>query len=85
MFHHLFAVEPDVEVATDAVDVRFRFPIGAGVFGVGMAESDMDAGDFFVLKNIADDAIAGGVGADGEFADAIAIFVGAGVGAEVFE
>src|SRR6266853_3205731 len=54
--HHLLAIEPDIEIAADAVDMRFRFPIRAGVFGIGMAKSDVDAGDFFVLQNVADDA-----------------------------
>src|SRR5260370_32297070 len=44
--HHLLAIEPDVEIAADAVDMRFRFPICAGMFGIGMAKSDVDAGDF---------------------------------------
>jgi hypothetical protein len=45
----LFAVEPDVEVASDAIDVRFGNPIRAGVFGVGMTKRDVNARDFFVL------------------------------------
>ena len=54
--HHLLAVEPDVEIAADAVNMRFGNPVRAGVLGVGMAEGDVDAGNFFVLQNVADNA-----------------------------
>ena len=47
--HYLFAVEPDVEIAADAVDVRFGSPVCAGVLGVGMTERDVDPGNLFVL------------------------------------
>ena len=47
--HHLLAVEPDIEVASDAVDVRFGNPIRAGVFGVGMTKRDVYPRNFFVL------------------------------------
>ena len=47
--HYLLAVEPDVEIAADAVDVRFGSPICAGMFGVGMTKRDVDSGNFFVL------------------------------------
>src|SRR5205814_5929188 len=67
------------------VDVRFGFPICTGVLGVGMAESNVDAGNFFVLQNVADYARQGGVRADGKFADTIAVFVGAGVSAKIVE
>src|SRR6266699_1220540 len=81
-FHHLFAVEPDVEVAANAIDVRFGNPVRSSVFGVRMAEGDVDTWNFFVLQNVPDDMLASRVGADRKFADAIAVFVGAGVGAE---
>src|SRR6266567_1753420 len=80
--HHLFAVEPDVEIAADAIDVRFRNPIGAGVFGVRMTEGDMHAGNFFVLQNMADNTRAGCVCADGKLAYAIAVFIRARVSAK---
>ena len=47
--HYLFAIEPDVEITADAVDVRLGNPVCAGVLGVGMAKSDVDTRDFFVL------------------------------------
>ena len=80
--HHLFAVEPDVEIAADAVDMRLRNPVGAGVFGVRMTKGDVDAWNFFVLQNVANDVRAGRVGPDCEFAYAIAVFIRAGVGAK---
>src|SRR5258708_7862372 len=74
--HDPFVVEPDVEEAADAVDVRGALPRLARVLGIGVAEGDVDAGKLFVLQDVADDAGAGEVGADGEFADAVGVFVG---------
>ena len=78
----MFAVEPDVEITADAVDVRLGNPVCAGVLGVGMTKSDVDTRDFFVLQDVANDMRARGVRADGEFPHAIAVLVGAGVGAK---
>ncbi len=75
--------EPDVEAESDDIDVGAGAPGGAGVFAVGVAEGDVDAGEFFVLQDVADDAVDAEVGADGEFADAVGVFVGVGVGPEV--
>ena len=47
--HHLLAIKPDIEIATNTVDMRFRSPICAGVLSIRMAESDVDPGKFFVL------------------------------------
>jgi hypothetical protein len=47
--HYLLAVEPDVEIATDAVDVRFGSPVCTGVLGVWMTKRNVDAGNFFIL------------------------------------
>ena len=47
--HYLFAIEPDIEVAPDAVDMRFRSPVCAGVFRIRMTKSNVDAGNFFIL------------------------------------
>ncbi len=58
-------------------------PRGAGVGSVGVSEGDVDAGEFFVLKDVADDAVDADVGADGELADAVGVLVGVGVGPEV--
>ena len=77
--HYLLAVEPDVEIAADAVDVRFGSPVRAGMFGVGMTKRDVDSGNFFVLQNVSDNVRAGDVSADGKFADAVAVFVRARV------
>ena len=53
------------------------------MFAVGVAEGDVDAGKFLVLQDVADNALDAEVGADGEFADAVGVFVGVGVGPEV--
>ena len=77
--HDLPVVRPDVEFRADHVDVRGAIPLRAGVRAVGIAEGDVDAGDFFILQDIADHAVQADVGADGEFAHAVAVFVGVGV------
>ena len=78
-----FRFEPDVEAQADHIDVGAGAPGSAGVFAVGVAEGDVDAGKFFVLKDVADDAFDAEVGADGELADAVGVFVGVGVGPKV--
>src|SRR5712691_368778 len=80
--HHLLAIKPDVEIAANAVDMCFGKPLGAGVLGVRMAEGDVHSWDLFVLQNVADDVRAGGVGANREFADTIAVLVSARVSAK---
>ncbi len=52
--HDLPAVDPDIEFAAHDVDVRRRIPVRAGVRAVGIAERDVDAGNLFVLQNVAD-------------------------------
>lgn len=85
--HDLFfsggRLKPDVETEADDIDVSRRTPGRAGVLSVRIAEGDVDAGKFLVLKNVADDAGDADVGADGEFADAIGVLVGMGVGPEI--
>ena len=47
--HYLLAVEPDVKIAADAVDMRFGSPVCARVLRVRVTESDVNSGDFLVL------------------------------------
>ena len=47
--HYLLAIEPDIEIAANTVDVRFGSPIRAGMLSIRMTKGDMDAGNFFVL------------------------------------
>jgi len=75
--------EPDVEAEADDIDVSAGAPGCASVFAIGVAEGDVDAGKFLVLKNVADDAGDADVGADGELANAVGILVGVRVGPEV--
>jgi hypothetical protein len=58
-------------------------PGGAGVGAVRVAEGYVDAGEFFVLQDVADDALDTDVGTDGELADTVGVFVGVSVGPEV--
>src|SRR6476619_4001739 len=82
----LFAVcptNPDVEAQTHNINVRGRLPRSAGVVSVRIAERDMDAGKFFVLKNIANHAVYANVGANSELAHAIGILIGVRVSPEL--
>src|SRR5579863_8162499 len=56
LFFTVGGFEPDVEAEADDINVRAGTPGGAGVFAVGIAEGDVDAGKFFVLEDVADDA-----------------------------
>src|SRR5262245_56980235 len=81
--HYLLTIEPDIEIASDTVDMRFGSPVCAGVFCVRMTKSNVDAGNFFILQNMTDDVAASGVRADSELADAVAVFISAGVSAKL--
>src|SRR5262249_35949433 len=81
--HYFLAVEPNVAIGADAVDVCFGSPVRPGVFGVRMTEGNVNARKFFVLQNVADNVRAGDVCADGKFTDAVAVFVCAGVSAKL--
>ena len=84
-FHDLEVVEPESKSRPDAIDMGFRNPRLPGVFGVGVTKGNVNARNFFVLQNIANDAGAGGIRPDRKLPDAIAVLVGAGVGAKFFE
>src|ERR1019366_8451532 len=81
--HNLAAVDPDVEIAAHDVDVGRRVPVRAGMRAVRIAERDVNAGDFLVLENVADYVVNGDVGADGEFAHAVAVLIGVAVAPEL--
>src|SRR3954454_18301512 len=83
LLHDLEIVHPDIEAAADDVNVRGRIPLRTGVLAVRIAKGDVDAGEFFVLKDVTDHVFHADVGADGELADPIAVFVRMGVGPEV--
>ncbi len=67
----------------DNVDVRAGTPGRAGVLAVGIAESDVDAGELLVLQNVADDALDAEICTNRKLADAVGVLVGVGVGPEV--
>lgn len=50
---------------------------------VGVSEGDVDARELLVLENVADDAVDANVGADGELAYSVGVFVGVGVGPKI--
>src|SRR5216683_1699234 len=50
---------------------------------VGIAEGYVDAGEFFILKDVSDDVLDSDVGSDGELSYAVGVGVGMGVGPEV--
>src|SRR4051812_47336826 len=50
--HYLLAVEPDIEIASHAVDVRRGNPIRASMLRVRMSERDMHARNLFILQDV---------------------------------
>ena len=53
------------------------------MLSIGVTEGDVDAGKFLVLKNIANDALHTEIGADGELAHTVRVFIGMRVGPEI--
>ena len=56
-----------------------RLPVGAGLAAVGIAEREVHAGDLFVLQQDPDHVGEREVGAEREFADAVAERIGVAV------
>src|SRR5438477_6447338 len=83
LLHDLQAIDPDVEFASDHVDMRARVPLRASVLAIGIAEGDVNAGELLILQDVADHVFQFDVGADGELAHAIAILVSVGVFPEI--
>src|SRR4029079_2412746 len=77
--HNLAAVDPDIELPADHVDMGGGIPVRAGVGRVRIAERNVNSGNLLVLQNIADHVPHRDVGADGELAHAIAVLVGVAV------
>ena len=59
--------------------MRARRPVGARLAAVRIAERDMHARDLFVLQQDADHVAQAEVGAERQFADAVAVLVGVAV------
>src|SRR5262245_34999419 len=74
--NHLLAVDPDVAVAGEDVDVGARLPRGAGLAAVRIAEREVDAGELLVLQQNADHPLERQIGAERQLADTIAVLVG---------
>ena len=83
LFFAVSVFELDIEAEADNVYVGAGTPGGASVFAVGIAEGDVDAGEFFVLQDVANDAIDADVGANSEFSYSIGVFVGVGIGPKI--
>src|ERR1700722_11492797 len=79
----LRAFEPDVEIETDYIDVGGRTPLGAGVLAIWIAEGDVDAGELFILQDVADHMCDADVSADRELAHTVGVFVAMGVFPEI--
>ena len=73
--HEGAAVYGDGGAQEDAVDVGLAVPVGAGLAGQGAAEGDVDTGELLILQEVIDEVRQAGVGADGEFADAVTVGV----------
>ena len=83
LLHDLPPVYPDIELAANHVDVRAGVPLRSRVLSIRIAEGDVDAGEFLVLQDLADYVGQFNIGADGELAYAVAVFVGVGVRPEI--
>src|ERR1035437_2225678 len=71
LFFASLRFQPDIEAQANYVDVRAGVPGCAGVLTIRVAEGDMDAGEFFVLQNIANHALNAEIGANGELANPV--------------
>src|SRR4029078_4605104 len=81
--HDLLAVNPDVELCADYVDVRGGVPVRAGVDAIRIAEGNVDAREFLVLKDVTDHVFQFDVSANSEFAHQVTVLVRVGVCPEV--
>src|SRR5262249_6143669 len=81
--HDLEVIHPYLKAPPNHINVRGGVPLGAGVLAVGVAEGDVHAGKLFVLKDVANYLLQFDVGADGKFADTVAVLVGVRVIPEV--
>ena len=53
-FDDLVVIDPDVALAGKHVHVRRGFPVGVGLAAVGIAEREVHAREFLILKQDAD-------------------------------
>src|SRR6266849_636619 len=53
-FDHLVIVNPHIALASKHIDVRLGFPVSVGLAAVRISERNMNAGEFFILKQNAD-------------------------------
>jgi hypothetical protein len=81
--HNLFVIDPDIEFASDDIDVGCGIPLCAGVGAVRVSEGYVDAGVFFILQYFADYIFQFDVGAYRELAYPVTVFVGVSVGPEI--
>ena len=63
------------KLAPHDIDVRGGSPSRAGVGSVRIAKGDVNAGNFFVLQDVADNVVEAEISADGELSHAVAVFV----------
>ena len=71
----LHIVDPHIAVAREHVDMGLRFPVGTGLAAVGIAEGQMNTGNFFVLQQDADHVGEGEVGAERQLPYPVAVGV----------
>src|SRR5205823_6293025 len=51
--HDLEIIDPDVEFRSDHVNMGGGIPLRAGMFAVRVSEGDMNAGELFILQDVA--------------------------------
>ncbi len=73
--HDLLVIDPNIKLSSDHVDVSRRVPLCSSVRAVRITKSDVHAGIFFVLQNLPNHILQFDIGANGKFADAIAVLI----------
>src|ERR1700733_15832330 len=73
--HNLLVVDPDIKFSAHYIDMRGRIPFGPCVRAIRIPECNMHSGIFLVLQYVPDHFFQIDVGANGEFANACAVFV----------
>src|SRR5437879_1694944 len=81
-FDDLVVVDPDVALAGEHVDMSLGFPVSVSLAAIGIPESEVHSGEFFILKQNPDHFGQSKVGAESELANPVAIFVGVAIAPE---
>src|SRR6202044_1803798 len=73
--HNLPPIYPDIELASDHIDMRAGVPLRSGVLTVWVAKSDVNAGELLVLQYLADHVGQFNICANSKLTHAVTIFI----------